>query len=68
MPWFDPSPAEMSVIEQIETAYDDPTLRADQRRGLLLALWAQLEAVHGERVKRLVSPEGRIIPSPLPPE
>ncbi|HEX2908948.1 MAG TPA: hypothetical protein VHO69_18895 [Phototrophicaceae bacterium] len=65
MAWFDPSLAEMSLIEQIETAYYDTEIHEEWRRRLLKKLWAQLENMHGDRVLHLVSPEGDVIRSPL---
>ena len=65
MAWFDPSPAEMSLIEQIETAYYDTCIQERDRRKLLHGLWMRLEAMHGDQVLRLVSPEGQVIFSPL---
>ena len=62
---FDPSPAEISVIEQIETAFNDDTLVEDSRFKLLKKLWVQLERVHGSRVLMLQSPEGQVIQSPV---
>ncbi len=65
MAWFDPSPAEMSLIEQIETAYYDTFIQERERRNLLTKLWSELECRHGDQVLRLVSPEGQVIYSPL---
>lgn len=65
MAWFDPSIAEMSVIEQIETAYYDTGIQERDRKRLLNNLWAKLESMHGDQVLRLVSPEGQILFSPL---
>lgn len=65
MAWFDPSPAEMSLIEQIETAYYDTSILERERRKLLTSLWSELECRHGDQVLRLVSPEGKVIYSPL---
>ena len=62
---FDPTPAEISAIEQIETAFNDDTLADERRYKLLKRLWAQLERVHGSRVLMLQSPEGQVIQSPF---
>jgi hypothetical protein len=62
---FDPSPAEISVIEQIETAFNDDSLVESRRAHLLKKLWVQLERVHGSRVLMLQSPEGQVIQSPV---
>ena len=62
---FDPSPAEISVIEQIETAFNDDSLAESSRFKLLKKLWVQLERVHGSRVLMLQSPEGQVIQSPV---
>lgn len=65
MAWFDPSLAEMSLIEQIETAYYDTSIQERERHKLLTRLWSELECRHGDQVLRLVSPEGQVIYSPL---
>ena len=64
MAWFDPSPAQISLIEQIETAYYDTCIQERERRQRLEALWTRLETMHGDRVLHLMSPEGHVIRSP----
>ena len=65
MSWFSPTPMEISAIEQIETAFQDSSLRDTQRESLIKKLWADLEKAHGSRVLSLVSPEGVVIQSPF---
>ena len=65
MAWFSPTPMEISAIEQIETAFQDSSLRDNQRESLIKKLWADLEKAHGSRVLSLVSPEGVVIQSPF---
>jgi hypothetical protein len=62
---FDPSPREISAIEQIETVFNDTAMEEDRRVKLMRKLWAQLERVHGSRVLMLQSPEGQVIQSPF---
>jgi hypothetical protein len=62
---FDPTPIEISAIEQIETVFNDSTMEEDRRIRLMQKLWAQLERVHGSRVLMLQSPEGQVIQSPF---
>lgn len=62
---FEPTPIEISAIEQIETAYNDDSIEHEQRANLLQALWSRLEKVHGSRVLMLQSPEGQVIQSPF---
>ena len=62
---FDPSPIEISAIEQIETVFNDTTLEQARREKLMQQLWSQLERVHGSRVLMLQSPEGQVIQSPF---
>ena len=61
MAWFSPTPAEISAIEQIETALHDSSLQGDRREKLIRHLWEVLEKAHGSRVISLVSPEGMVI-------
>ncbi len=65
MAWFTPTPAEISAIEQIETAFHDDTLTENQRQGLIEQLWVRLERAHGSKVLSLVSPEGAVIERPF---
>lgn len=65
MAWFDPSPSEISAIEQIETAYYDEALNEDRRLKLLQRFWIGLEKAHGSKVLMLVSPEGVTIHRPF---
>ena len=62
---FDPTPIEISAIEQIETVFNDDIMEQEQRSKLMRKLWAQLEKVHGSRVLMLQSPEGQVIQSPF---
>ena len=62
---FDPSPIEISAIEQIETVFNDTTLEQARREKLMQKFWSQLERVHGSRVLMLQSPEGQVIQSPF---
>jgi hypothetical protein len=62
---FDPSPIEISAIEQIETVFNDVTLEQARREKLMQKLWSHLERVHGSRVLMLQSPEGQVIQSPF---
>ena len=62
---FEPTPIEISAIEQIETVFNDDTIGQDYRAKLMQKLWARLEQVHGSRVLMLQSPEGEIIQSPF---
>jgi hypothetical protein len=59
MALFAPTLLELSVIEQIETAFHD------QRQELFEELWARLEAIHGGIVLNIVSPEGVVIKNPF---
>jgi hypothetical protein len=68
MAWFSPTPLEISAIEQIETAFDDPTLHEIEREDLLRRLWVRLERAHGGKVLSLVSPEGIVIERPFETE
>lgn len=65
MAWFNPSPSEISTIEQIEAAILDSGLDETRRQKLMQKLWAQLEQAHGSRILSVVSPEGQIIQSPF---
>lgn len=65
MAWFNPTPREISALEQIETALEDSELDDPRRQQLLRRLWANLEEAHGSRILSVVSPEGNIIQSPF---
>jgi len=65
MAWFNATPLELSIVEQIETAFSDETIDDAYRAGLMIQLWYELERAHGSRVLSLVSPEGAIIERPV---
>lgn len=65
MAWFNPTPREISALEQIETAMQDSELDTPRREQLLKRLWANLEDAHGSRILSVVSPEGNVIQSPF---
>ena len=62
---FNPTIAELSAIEQIETAFHDPFLDDDERQGRIAELWRVLERAHGNRVLSIISPEGAVIARPF---
>ncbi len=59
MALFIPTPLELSMIEQIETAF------SEKRQELFEELWARLEQIHGGIVLNIVSPEGDVIKNPF---
>ncbi len=63
--WFEPTPLEISAIEQIETAFNDDSLTENQRQDLIQELWIRLERAHGSEVLSFVTPEGAIIERPF---
>ena len=64
MVYYEPRPAEISVIEQIETAETDPTLTEVARERLMSKLWQKMERIHGNRIASITSPSEHIIYRP----
>ena len=62
---FNPTIAELSAIEQVEAAYNDPFLDDDERQARIAELWRVLERAHGGRVLSIISPEGAVIERPF---
>lgn len=64
MVYYEPKPAEISVIEQIETVETDPTLTETARSRLMCKLWRKMERIHGNKIESITSPDDHIIYRP----